>query len=380
MAYTQEQQAQGLIAKANHILIITREHATLDAVCAVVAVGLLLKKLQKNFDAVVPAYDPTGLPGFLKMGVDFQPKVGAIRAFHLNINTSRAPLANLSYGVKDGQLDVTIVPKHGEWTPADLTFRAGADRYDLIITVACPDRASLGDLAREHADFLFRVPVINLDCGAANENWGQINLLDINAVSTTETIYNWLAGWDHNQIDGQLATAILAGMIAATKAFRTANVTPRALESAAKLVTLGGDRQRVVRELWRTRSLATLKLWGRTMSRLEQDHELGLVWATLTTADFVETGAAREDLDGIVEELLSYAPEAKVVALIYPEHDRLIVSLHADTPQSAADLARLFGATGTRERAVFPLTETNDLVAGTQAVIARLRARLKPLA
>lgn len=379
MALTQSQQFKELIQRSTkHILITTREHAGVDAVSAAVAMGRLLKKLNKSFDIVVPGKTDEKIPSFLPQDTLVSNDVGATRTFHIRVDTTTIPLSELMYDVKDGILDITLVPTHHTWTPADVTTQYGEDRYDLIIAIDCPDMSSLGALGRDHADLFYRTTVCNIDCHASNEYWGQVNLVDLTAVSTTEVLYHWMREQEF-VLDEQIATALLAGMIVETKSFRTPNVTPKTLITSSELIELGARRDEIVLNLWRTRDIATLKLWGRALSRLEQDRELGLVWSSLATSDFVESGVNAERLDGVVDELLSYAPEAKIVVLIWQNTHGLCVSIHTNPPYSAADLARPLNGVGNRQRATCEFNETTNLIEGTQKIIERLQTTIRSL-
>jgi hypothetical protein len=63
-------------------------------------------------------------------------------------------------------------------------------------------------------------------------------------------------------------------------------------------------------------------------------------------------------LGDVIDELVAFAPEAKVCVLIYEdehEHDAVTVAISTAAPLSAQDLGRPLGATGTRERATVTL-------------------------
>lgn len=373
MALTPNQQAVELIGRAKNILLVTREHANTDAIASVLALGLVLKKLNKTFDAIAPGYDAKALPDFLPKSVEIMSALPGMRPMRVKLNVKDVPLSELSYEVRDGHLEIVIVPKKGEWKPNDVSFVHGDDRYDLVIAVDAPDMASLGDVFRSHADFLYRTTVINIDSNAGNEYWGQVNLVDLNAVSTTEVLYAFLTGWNKQHVDADVATAILAGMISRTRSFRSTDVTPKTLKTASELVENGARRAEIVQGLWRTQSVPTLKLWGRALSRLEYDVKHGLVWASLHDNDFIESGASRNALDGVVTELINYAPEAKAVCLLTHGRSGTECSVHAQAPLSAADLVRPFNGTGTRERATFTHTEHTDPVEATRHVIGKIR-------
>lgn len=353
MALQPMEQAVELIGRSKNILIATREHASMDSIASVLAMGLVLKKLNKTFDAVIPGLDPKELPSFLPNGVEMRPTIGAMRAFHLSIDVSKTPLSELMYDVKEGKLDITIVPKQGEWTETDVKLRPGSDRYDLVIAVDAPDMASLGSLFRDKADFLYRTTVINIDCSSTNESWGQVNLVDLNAVATSEVVCGFLSRWNKQHLDADIATCVLTGMIARTRSFRSANVTPKTLRLSSELIALGARRGDIVQGLWRNQSIETLKLWGRILARLEQDRAHGIVHAIISESDFLESGASRHELHGVVDELIAFAPEAQVVVFIEKTVHGIEVQVYTKAPQHAAELCRPFGGTGSRERAHF---------------------------
>ncbi len=365
MALTQEQQAIELIGRARQILVTTREHATKDSIASAFATSLLLKKLNKTHDVVIPGWKAEHALPFLSADVKPQDKLGATRSLRMSLDVTQAPLSELMYDVKDGVLEMTIVPKHGEWQPKDVVFRHGDDRYDLIIALDAPDFGSLGEAFREKADFFYRTTVINIDANPTNEYWGQVNLVDLNAVSTTEVLHSFIDRWNSQHVTPEIATALLAGMIANTHSFRTANVTPHTLATSSRLMERGARREEIVNALWRTRSLPVLKLWGIALTRLEQDRDLGLVWTTLLESDFLTAGARPEDVEGIVSELLGFAPEAKVVAIGLHTRNGLVLNVHAQPPLSAAELVRPLGGTGSRDRAVVTIVDSGHPTEGS---------------
>ena len=378
MALSPEQQALEQITRAKRILVIGKEHPTNDVLASATSCLLFLKGMGKQVQVALSKLDHTAIPSFLPAKDEIKPTVGAMRATTISLDVKDVPLGELMYDVKDGKLEITVVPKHGEWSPRHLSFKHGDDRYDLVIALDAPDMQSLGEISRTHADFLYRTTIINIDCSAANEHWGQVNLVDLNAVSTTEILFNLFDTWNRQLITADIATALLAGMIAKTKSFRTPDVTPKTLTTASQLIAMGARRVEIVHGLWRTRSVATLKLWGRALSRLEQDRTSGLVWASLSQQDLIETGANPSALEGVIDELVSYAPEAKVVAFVIERNEPKTLQLivHAAAPYSANELARPFGGTGTRERASVVLKDQPSLQEGTAKLVGLLRATI----
>jgi phosphoesterase RecJ-like protein len=381
MALSNEQQAIELLTRAKRVLIVTRQHAPTDAIASVASTYAFLKKMNKQCDAVAPDYDATMAPKFISGADQIKGTMGAVRAFELSLDVTQNKLNDISYDIKDNKLVVTVVPETGEWSPKDVAFRHGEDRYDLIVALDCQDLQSLGSLFAKHADFFYRTPVINIDRDPGNEHWGHLNLVDLTAVATTEILYGLFARWNRNLIDENLSTSLLAGMISKTQSFRTQNVTPKTLQVAAELIANGARREEIVQGLWRTRTVPTLKLWGTALSRLESDRDHNLVWTTLTRQDFVSAGVSDTALDGIVEELVNYAPEAKVVVIVYEKESSHItgacVAIHVSPPYSAVELGRPFGATGTKNKIEFCLVPGTPLVQGVKEVVEKLKGVIR---
>lgn len=386
MALTATQQAQELIRRSHRILVATRTLPTVDTIASAVSMALFLKKQNKTCDVVIPGYDEKTCPAFLKGACDIKAKMGALRALHLTIDVKDIPLGELMYDVKDGTLEVIVVPKEKEWTPKHVEIKHGADRYDLVIALDCPDMKSLGAIHDEHADFLYRTDIINADHSAGNEHWGQVNIVNMNAVSTTETLYELMHEWNNNLIDEAIATSLLAGMIAKTRSFRTPNVTPKTLATSSQLIAMGARREDIVTGLWRTKSVGTLNLWGKALSRLHEEPEAGLVWTVLGHKDFLEAGVQDGTLDEVIDELIAYVPEAKVTALIYESPEReggICVTIASHGSASAHELGRAVGAAGTKERAKACLMNTtlvdavNQTIGGLKKQLETSRSSLK---
>ncbi len=375
MALTMEEQAVQLLRRSRQTLITTCEHPSLDEVASACALAHCLKAEGLTFDLVIP--ELTAAPAFLPTGgLQIRPQVGALRAFHFKLDVSQTPLQELLYEVRDGLLDVTLLPKEGGWTGSDARFTAADDRYDLVIAIGAADKQSLGELSRRETDFLSRTVTVNIDCSATNEYWSQVNLVDLRKSSVAEVMYTWLETWATNHLTADVATCLLAGIVAKTRAFRTPNLQPETLERAAKLVALGGRREEVVYGIWRTRSIASLRLWGSALSRLENDQASGLVWTYLTEADLIEVGGDLDAMDGLVEELIRYAPEAKAVVIFQHRTDHLHARLLTVGSHSAVELTRSFGGTGTRETATFRVNGTFPQTEQQRHVVNQLTSQL----
>lgn len=320
----QNQQIFEQIKKANNIVITFNKLWNGDAVASALAMYLILKKMDKNVDIVAEQLDHGKsfrfLPAFGKISNCFD----NLRKFVISLNTSNAKVEKIKYHAEADSLNFIISPKEGFFTKDDITTHAGSFKYDLIITLDTPDLESLGTIYDNDTEFFYQVPIINIDHRSENEEYGQINNVQITAIATSEILFNLITEYSRDLIDEDIATCLLAGIISKTKSFKTQNITPSSLSASAQLIAMGARREEIVNHLYRSRPLNVLKLWGRVLARLTGDLDNMLIWSVLTSADFTKTSSAEEDLNEVIDELILNIPQAKVIVLFYETTEKNI--------------------------------------------------------
>lgn len=352
MAWETQQQATEALKRAKRALVLAPENPTHDALASTSAVLAYLQAHNIPADGYIPNLKPEKLPLYLALADKIQPQISSLRDLKIQLDVNQIPIKELAYDVKDGKLEIILSPKSGEWKTQDVALLHGDERYDIIISIGFPDRQSLHNTFRQPLDVIHHAPIINLDHDPKNEHWGAINLVDLTATAISETAFSWFEHWDETKIDAPIATAILAGMIANTQSFRSPSVTPETLNKASRLISMGADRESIVHGLWKSRQINTLKLWGRALSRIEQDKNLGLTWTTLSRQDILDSGTTEARLDELVNELIAFTPDSKLTA-IFVEHDAYTtrMALFAQPPYSAGIIGRSLGLDGTAKKA-----------------------------
>ncbi|NIA18333.1 MAG: hypothetical protein GWO79_00420, partial [Actinobacteria bacterium] len=154
-------------------------------------------------------------------------------------------------------------------------------------------------------------------------------------------------------IDEDVATCLLAGMISKTRSFKTPNVTPAALSTAAQLISMGARREEIVNNLYRSRPLNVLKLWGRVLARLSGALENKLVWSAIKKEDFEKTETNEDDLGEIIDELIVNMPEVRVVVLIYDGNgEKTKALIYSIKNIDSLNLVKEYDPQGTKKMAV----------------------------
>lgn len=379
MALTDKEQIFEAWKRANDVLVAFRPDPHHDGAASALAIGEILKKMGKRVEIVAANFTPQQL-GFLPGADAIKPRLEHLQKFIIEIGLEKTPLKEWSYDVRDDTLRIHLVPTQGTWRADDIRAEPGDYRFDLICTIGTPDLDSLGTLFGEHTDFFYHTPIVNIDHDPANEHYGQINHVDINATAVGEVLYDLITGVARHLIDEHIATCLLTGMIGKTRSFKTPNVTPKTLSTASELVAIGARREEIVHHLYRTRTVPILRLWGRALARLKHDAPTKLVWTLLSRQDFITAGADATALPGVIDELIINAPEARVALILYEDEKSTgtIGLLHAERPLSALELGKPFGSGGTRETVEFKLTD-KTLIETEPMVTGALKERLAAL-
>lgn len=357
MPTSTEEQIINLIEKSQRILLLPSSPPDGDSLGAALSFYLLFKKLGK--ESTVICADP--IPDtfkFLPTIESISRNFGGAEDFIVTLDCTNSEVDTIKYEVEHNKVNIIITPKKGKFGEKDVSFHYGESKYDLIITVDTGDLQQLGKVYEQNPEMFYSIPVVNIDHHASNGEFGRINLVDITASSTTEILIPLFekleAKTGMKLIDADIATLLLAGIITDTGSFQHSNTTPRAFGVAAHLLDLGARQQEIIKYIYRTKRLSTLKLWGKVLSKIKYDEIHHIVWSTITAEDLKETESSHDESGGIIDELLSNAPGSQVV-LLMKEKDKDLVSVSVRTPKgaNANDIAQMFGGGGHPKAAGF---------------------------
>ncbi|MBN2306517.1 DHH family phosphoesterase [Candidatus Peregrinibacteria bacterium] len=341
---TLKDQTLNLIDKSQSILLLTHAKADCDGLGAMIAMYLTLQSLGK--EVVAATNDPA------PENLSFLPSINIVqhsiasRNFVITLDLSHTPLNKIKYKLAEDHKSVNIVvtPSEGRFKPEDVSFDHEAGSFDLIITFDTGNLEHLGPIYDQNSELFFKVPVINIDHHASNTDFGKINLVDVVAASTTEVVLGLLEAMEkkYNKkfLDADTATLLLAGLITDTGSFQHANTSPQSMETAARLLDMGARQQEIIKNIYKTKKLSTLKLWGSVLSKVETDPIYKLVWSTITKHDLEESGAASAESESIIDDLLSNAPGAELI-MLFKYNDEGYVSVSMRSTTNSVDVGKI---------------------------------------
>lgn len=377
MALTEIQQIFELIKKSRSILITIKKDWTGDAIASALALAKTLKKIDKRIDIVCQDFKTTNNISFLGTD-DINDKIEGLQKFVISIDTSKTKVGEFYYDNESDKLNIYISPKNGQFKPEDVSAKIANYEYDLIFVINSSDLESLGEIYNKHGEFFYSIPKINLDNSNKNEYFGDINIVDLTSSSTAEIVYDLIKSFDENLIDDDIATYLLCGIIFSTKNFKTLNVSPKTLNTASILITKGARREQIIQNLYQTRFLSTLKLWGRVLTRLNNDLDDKLIWSSISNQDFLETATSSEEIIDVIDELIVSMPKTEIIILIYEKikTNNIECIIYSTKNIDSLFIARRFEPTGNSEIAKFNLNHMN-LVEAERLVIEEIKQKLK---
>jgi phosphoesterase RecJ-like protein len=312
-----EQQIFKQIEKSKNILIVFSKNQDGDAVAAALGLLAFLKKEDYQVSLAGQTVKENSTFSFLPNYNQIEGFLSNLRRFVVSVDISQAKVSQIKYAVENDRLDFIISPSEGWFKPEDVSSRVGEFKYDLIITIGVNELESLGSLYDQNVEFFYKTTIINIDNQPDNEDFGQINFIDLNAVAVSEIIFYLLKNYRSELISEDIATCLLTGIIQKTKNFKSSNLTPRTLLASSELIAYQARREEIISRLYRSRDIRTLRLWGKFLSHLHSENNESLIWSKLTAKHLKEAEASLENLDDVIDELIVNVPRANLVLVFY---------------------------------------------------------------
>jgi len=352
MEQTVKQQVIELIKTSQRILVVGPSGPTGDTIGSMLALGSVLITLNKKVSLLISEDLPENLQ-FLPFTDMIVKKIDESSEFVIKINVKDKSLDKLSYNKESDFLNIILTTKTGQLSSEEVQFTSSL-RYDLIIVLDTPDIDKIDRIYDKHTQLFFETPLINIDHHVGNEGYGTLKLIDLTATSTAEILTVLIDSLGDNLINEDVATCLLTGIIDDTSSFKNVSTTPKSLTVSAQLLAAGARQQEIVDNLYKSKSLKTLKLWGKVLDSLV--NEENLIWAVVDNKIYSSLKASIGDIYGVINELLTTVPGANTVVIFIedvPGETRIIIRCRKDA--SATKMSQVFGITGSKSEAVLQL-------------------------
>jgi phosphoesterase RecJ-like protein len=284
----------------------------------------------------------------------------------------------LGLALKDLQKEVFLWNQ--DPVPENLSFLPGAENisqhvppngsFEVLLAVDCGDKNRLGE---EFAKISRVGKIINIDHHISNSYFGDINLVDAEASSTAEIIYDLLKKIKV-PLKADLAENIYVGILTDTGSFHYANTSAQAFRVARECLLAGVDPAKVAAKIYENQPLSRLRLLALVLETLEVQAAGQISLVIVTQKMLEETGATPEQ----TEDLINFPRSLKgtEVALLFREinHGQYRVSLRSRGKINVAQIAAEFQGGGHPNAA--GCTVEGDLLTVKEKVLQRVRTAL----
>lgn len=282
-------------------------------------------------------------------------------------------LALKNQGIKSSVFIADYSAKEYRFLPGYNLINSELDNYDFDLVFAL----DYGDVRRLAIDnLLAKNPAVitidhHLDEGA--NHIGEVKILEP-VSSTSEIIYYYLkeSAW---QIDRDIATCILTGIIGDTGGFLHANTSYKTLLTVGELLSRGIQINKIIRQILNSRALINKsEIFGQLLSRVEKRPELDFVYLLVNHDDFESW--RRSDLDNLVSTINTVEDCKWALLLVEYERGKTKASLRSEEYKGVdvSKIASLFGGGGHKLASGFRVNKDPEKV--LREIIKKTRGAL----
>lgn len=230
---------------ATNILVTVSTNPSVDQLAACLGLTLWLNKLGKHATAVFSGNIPNALE-FLQPEATIEKTTDSLRDFIIALDKSKAD--KLRYKVEDRVVKIFITPYRTSLSANDLEFSQGDFNVDAIVALGVTAQEDLDNAIVSHGRILHDAVVTSINTNQAG-GLGSVNWHEPTASSLSELAYELCQSLDPNQLDPQIATALLTGIVAETSRFSNNKTTPHTMSISAALMAAGANQQLIATKL-----------------------------------------------------------------------------------------------------------------------------------
>lgn len=279
------------IKNAENIVILTHESPDGDAVGSSLALKIMIEKLGRTADVIIPEYSRL---------FNFLPEIESV--------------------MEDSAIK----------------------NYDLAISV---DSADLKRLAkREYFENAQKTIVI--DHHGSNNMYGDLNYVNPVSPACCEILAG-MAEYFEIDMTKDLGTCIMTGIITDTGGFRHTGINPETFEFTADAIRKGVNIPDIYKKTMRTKTKANFALTQRVIDRMEFLENGKVAFTYMNSQDEKETGAEMGDHEGLVD--IGRDIEGVEVSIFIRqknEENAYKISMRSGNEINVSDICLMFGGGG----------------------------------
>lgn len=263
-----------------------------------------------------------------------------------------------------------VVAPHYRYLPGlDLATKSAdyPERPELMITFDCGSMGRLGELAN---NALKARTLLVIDHHRTNDNYGSINLIDVDAAATAVVVRHLARalGWE---LTRDAALCLYTGLVTDTGRFQYETTTPAVFALAQELSSFDLPLADITRQLFEEHRFAYIKLIAMALERAQLDRDLSFVCTWVTLDDLARFGVEIDEMEGLID-LVRRTAEAEVSCVVRETANGVKVSLRSLRDLDVGAIAMAFGGGGHRHAGGFESKDSVDeVLTDVRAAVSR---------
>ena len=230
------------IRTSDNVLVALSKDPSVDELSAALGLTFILDKIGKHATAIFSGSVPNAIE-FLEPEKTFETNTNSLQDFIIALDKEKAD--HLRYKIDGDYVKVFITPYKTTIDEKDMEFSHGDYNVDLVIALNVASSDDLDSALTEYGRIMHDASSINISANVPGK-FGDIEWGDPAASSVSEMIFSLsqeIKEKDKDIIDKSTATALLAGIVAATNRFSNERTSPDTMTAASKLMMAGADQQ-----------------------------------------------------------------------------------------------------------------------------------------
>ncbi len=255
MALDNREKLPEFIKKSSRPLIVIPTNSSGDAISGALALFWAFKKNKKNprlscSEKIPPKF--SFLAGCDLIGQNVSDNF----TYEISLETGNQEIEKARFIQSENNVKFYFESKNCDIKKDSLKFEPPSFEYDSIFSIGSPNLKSLGRIYSDSPNIFSNLPIANIDNHGSNENFGNINLVNSSCASVSEIIARIIEESPDMEIDNEIATLLLTGIIEKTENFQASFIDSELFYLTAYLLGLGAERNKIIKYLYQTSSLS----------------------------------------------------------------------------------------------------------------------------
>ncbi len=236
------------IKDKKNILVTVSSNPSVDELSAALGLTIFLNKLDKHATAIASGTIPSALD-FLDPEKTFEATADSLRDFIIALDKEKAD--HLRYKLDGDVVKIFITPYRTTITQKDLEFSQGDYNVELVLALNVAESGDLDKALAAHGKILHDATVATISTGNTKSSLGTLEWHEDTVSGVSEMVTEIIQELKTAKadVDEQIATALLTGIVASTERFSNDMTSSKVMTMSAELMASGANQQLIAAQL-----------------------------------------------------------------------------------------------------------------------------------